>query len=406
MSDPRVTHEPVQWRVELRTIAGESSTFATTVRRVRITEELARPYAIELELLVDHTVELEDLLGAHVELTLGRESDIRTMFGVVGQAAVLGSTREGLVLGLSVGPACALLDVGRRSRIFQGMSVPQIVQAVVAPTFERTQRKLDVAKLGEHPPHDYCVQYRESDLAFIHRLLEDEGITAHFFHDQAAGAEVLQLLDEGRSFGFADVPDTLQLRAPDQQGGMLELETVHAFADHAEPRPQRVRYLEQRWRAGDDDVIYAEIGDRDPPTYESFEHGVFAAVDEDDPAVGPDRTPWRAELELQRDILRGRHAHGARPPQPILDLLLVAAALQGFAQLSLGQARLPPDSHHRVDRPDVFQVREVRLEHQAVEGERVHPRVRFLVLGGELLCLVGQHAVRCERAPARERDAE
>ncbi|MBK8716328.1 MAG: type VI secretion system tip protein VgrG [Deltaproteobacteria bacterium] len=311
MSDPRVTHEPVQWRVELRTIAGESSTFATTVRRVRITEELARPYAIELELLVDHTVELEDLLGAHVELTLGRESDIRTMFGVVRQAAVLGSTREGLVLGLSVGPACALLDVGRRSRIFQGMSVPQIVQAIVAPTFERTQRKIDVAKLGEHPVHDYCVQYRESDLAFIHRLLEDEGITAHFFHDQAAGAEVLQLIDEGRSFAFADVPDTLQLRAPDQQGGMLELETVHAFADHAEPRPQRVRYLEQRWRAGDDDVIYAEIGDHDPPTYESFEHGVFAAVDEDDPAVGPDRTPWRAELELQRDILRGRHAHGA-----------------------------------------------------------------------------------------------
>jgi len=40
---------------------------------------------------------------------------------------------------------------------------------------------------------DYCVQYRESDHDFCVRLMEEEGISYHFAHDEGSGKELLTL---------------------------------------------------------------------------------------------------------------------------------------------------------------------------------------------------------------------
>ncbi|WP_277422799.1 contractile injection system protein, VgrG/Pvc8 family, partial [Pseudomonas viridiflava] len=66
-------------------------------------------------------------------------------------------------------------------RIYQQMSAQQIIALIL----EEHGIKGNGYKfqLGQPcPERDYCVQYDESDLHFIQRLCEEEGIHFHFQH--------------------------------------------------------------------------------------------------------------------------------------------------------------------------------------------------------------------------------
>ncbi|MCC6537798.1 MAG: type VI secretion system tip protein VgrG [Bryobacterales bacterium] len=76
-------------------------------------------------------------------------------------------------------------------RIFQDLSVPDIVAKLLGDYGVKLQNKVSLP----HKPWDYCVQYRESDFAFISRLMEQEGI--HYFFEHGEDQE---------TFVFADGP--------------------------------------------------------------------------------------------------------------------------------------------------------------------------------------------------------
>ena len=77
-------------------------------------------------------------------------------------------------------PWFSFLNYATNCRIFQDKDVTQIIQQVVSEHGYGGQFKLDVSK--NYTPRDYCVQYRETDFAFISRLLESEGIYYYFEH--------------------------------------------------------------------------------------------------------------------------------------------------------------------------------------------------------------------------------
>ena len=75
-------------------------------------------------------------------------------------------------------------------RIFQNMTAVEIVEKIFS--------KYGIAKFekrlqGSYPSREYCVQYDESDLDFVQRLLEHEGIFYFFEHDE--GKHTLILCD-------------------------------------------------------------------------------------------------------------------------------------------------------------------------------------------------------------------
>ncbi|TIS30254.1 MAG: type VI secretion system tip protein VgrG, partial [Mesorhizobium sp.] len=75
-------------------------------------------------------------------------------------------------------------------RIFQNMTAVEIVEKIFS--------KYGIAKFekrlqGSYPQREYCVQYDESDLDFVQRLLEHEGIFYFFEHDE--GKHTLVLCD-------------------------------------------------------------------------------------------------------------------------------------------------------------------------------------------------------------------
>jgi type VI secretion system secreted protein VgrG len=79
-------------------------------------------------------------------------------------------------------------------RIFQNMTIPDIIQEVLSL---HGVTDVDVKLMGSYQPRDYVVQYRESALDFIQRLMEQEGI--FYWHEHTEQKHVLVLADSNSS---------------------------------------------------------------------------------------------------------------------------------------------------------------------------------------------------------------
>ncbi|MDN7592086.1 type VI secretion system Vgr family protein [Burkholderia seminalis] len=92
----------------------------------------------------------------------------------------------------------SFLEENRNSRIFQNLTVPEIVEQVFQG-HQRTDYRFELE--GAYEPREYCVQFQESDLNFVKRLLEDEGI--YFWIEHEADRHVVIMSDTQR---FDDLP--------------------------------------------------------------------------------------------------------------------------------------------------------------------------------------------------------
>jgi len=161
---------------------------------------------IELDLLSDKPdVAAEALLGKPVDVSvLLRDSaegigstGKRHFCGIVsrfGQGRPAASSAAGSRLyayTASVRPWLWLLTRTSDCRIFQDLTVPQIVEQVFAD-FPAANFKFKL--LRSYRTRVYCVQYRESDFNFVARLLEEEGIW--WFFEHSAGVHQLVLVDD------------------------------------------------------------------------------------------------------------------------------------------------------------------------------------------------------------------
>src|SRR5690606_22866117 len=100
-------------------------------------EEAGAPYRGRLEVLCEDVgVEPGELLGADVCLTIGRGDVERSVKGIVQRIEHEGVERELARLVLHVGPAVAMLARGRGSQIFQGKTVPELLDVLVGPVLE------------------------------------------------------------------------------------------------------------------------------------------------------------------------------------------------------------------------------------------------------------------------------
>ena len=83
-----------------------------------------------------------------------------------------------------------LLGLTHDCRIFQNLSVVEIVEEIFA---KYPEAKFEKRLQGTYPPREYCVQYDESDLDFVQRLMEHEGI--FYFFEYAEDGHTLVLTD-------------------------------------------------------------------------------------------------------------------------------------------------------------------------------------------------------------------
>ena len=159
-------------------------------------EALNQPFAFTLELVSEQPdIDLQGLLHQRAFLTLCAEGT--GIHGYIHQAGQGESGKRLTRYQLVLRPQLAYLAHRSNQRIFQHLSVPQIIASVLEE--HGIQQGAYRFQLGAtYPPRDYCVQYDETDLHFVQRLCEEEGIHYHFQH--SPDGHVLVFADDQTAF--------------------------------------------------------------------------------------------------------------------------------------------------------------------------------------------------------------
>ncbi len=200
-------------------------------------ETLSKPYSVEVTLAAPAEVALEEkeLLGQDALLTVNLgDGTARFFHGVVSRVVHWKASKEPdrQYCRMTVVPRVWTLRHTRRSRIFQEMSVPEIVHQVLgeASVVHR------LALQGSYRKREYCVQYRESDLDFVSRLLEEEGIFYYFEHTEDGHTQILCDASDSCEPVFGD--PRLVFREASRM--VAASESVHEFAARTEVQPGAV----------------------------------------------------------------------------------------------------------------------------------------------------------------------
>jgi len=159
-------------------------------------ETICRPYEFTLELVHSSSrEELAPFIGAPALLTIAdRSGQGRLVHGLVREMKRLRRGNHLTHYECVIVPRLWFLEQTRNHRIFQHKSVPEIITRILGEQ-NFTAESFAFKCFHKYPSREYCVQYGESDLHFISRLCEEEGIYYYFEHSE-----------NGHCLCFSDMP--------------------------------------------------------------------------------------------------------------------------------------------------------------------------------------------------------
>lgn len=188
--------------------------------RMTAREELGRPFEYQLELLSEeHEIPLHELVGQNITVRVEMPNRDRTRFfnGFVSRFAYAGMRQKMSIYHAVVRPWIWLLTRTSDCRIFQDMSIPDIIKQVFRDLgFTDFEESLS----GTYDPQPYVVQYRESCFDFVTRLMEREGIYYFFRHEN--GKHILMMADGQSSHERVSDCDPVQYFPRDESARRIE----------------------------------------------------------------------------------------------------------------------------------------------------------------------------------------
>ncbi|HKV51457.1 MAG TPA: type VI secretion system tip protein TssI/VgrG [Gemmatimonadaceae bacterium] len=195
-------------------------------------EGLSAPFHFDLDLVADkdRSIQASQLIGQRVTIEIRLfEGALRYINGVVGAFSQGASDQSFNMYRARVVPSLALLAHRIDIRIFQRKSVTDIIEAVLKGAGV-TDYALRTS--GTYAQLEYCVQYNESDLAFVSRLMEENGIFYFFEHDESK--HTLVIADQ--TSAHQTVPEQETARYEQMAGGTATEDVVTAWMQQQEFR--------------------------------------------------------------------------------------------------------------------------------------------------------------------------
>ncbi len=210
-------------------------------------EEIGRLYEFNLQLLsMKNDIDFNAIIGKRITVTMDLASGERHFDGYVTQFRYTGGTARYSSYEATVRPWLWFLTRTADCRIFQDMTVPDIIKQVFR---DNGMSDFDERFTANYRNWTYCTQYRETDFNFVSRLMEQEGI--YYFFEHVMGKHTLVLADDKSSLKPFPGAATVPYSAPTgdmslQQKDHIQLWTVtqaiqsgkYAIADYDFEKPK------------------------------------------------------------------------------------------------------------------------------------------------------------------------
>ncbi|CSD10563.1 type VI secretion system secreted protein VgrG [Vibrio cholerae] len=195
---------------------------------------------------------------------------------------------------LTLVPALERLSLRHNSRIFQKQTVPEILSILLQ---EMGIHDYAFALKRDCVQREFCVQYRESDIDFLHRLAAEEGLVYSFVHE--AGKHTLYFSDASDS--LSKLPEPIPYNA--LAGGTMDTPYIHGLTYRTQAEVSEVQLKDYSFKKPAYSFLQTVQGtelDYQQTRYQHF----------DAPGRYKDDVNGAAFSQIRLDYLR-RHAHTA-----------------------------------------------------------------------------------------------
>lgn len=243
-------------------------------------EALSKPFKYTIEFTsTDKAITPQQMLMQDASLTLVAPVDqgygikvqqpVRTLQGVVTGFERLSTSKDETHYSLSLQPRLALLSRSHQNRIYQDMSVPDIVEHILRTRHDMRGEDFVFTLANEYPRREQVMQYGEDDLAFISRLLAEVGIWYKITTDTRLNIDVVEFYDDQRYFeqgaSLPSVPPSGQ-----HDSGR---ESVWALESHHNVVEQSVFTRDYNYRNAPEDMnLSVDVSRGDSTTYGEAYH--------------------------------------------------------------------------------------------------------------------------------------
>ena len=197
-------------------------------------EGISQLFSFQLDLIAENKTDVpfDQILARRCTVNLVMPGDKKRFFSGICRRISQGERDATFThYQMEIVPEFWLLSKRAQSRIFQHISVPDILKKVLDG--------LDVAYelQGKFEPRDYCVQYRETDFNFASRLMEEEGI--YYFFKHAADGHKMVVANTAQS--HSPLPEESRLLYEDIESGNREEGRVFGWQKSQELRSGKYR---------------------------------------------------------------------------------------------------------------------------------------------------------------------
>ncbi|WP_433735877.1 type VI secretion system tip protein VgrG [Pseudomonas putida] len=211
-------------------------------------EHLSQPFSYSIEFTcAEQDLAAEQLLGRHASFSLHAVpvklpvmsweppppiKPLRILHGVITSLQRLSASRDEARYQVTLQPRLALLERGQQYRIYQHKSVPEIVEHVLRSRHNFEYQDFVFNLNRQYPRREQVMQYGESDLAFISRLLAEVGIWYRFTSHERLRIDVVNFCDGQRGYQFdVELPHRPPAGLSSGEDGVWALQTRHQVVE-------------------------------------------------------------------------------------------------------------------------------------------------------------------------------
>ncbi|PHM25533.1 Rhs element Vgr family protein [Xenorhabdus ehlersii] len=269
-------------------------------------EHFSQPFTLEVGLAsADPAIDFPVVLDRTATLTITQDGvESRSITGMVASFEQGNTGLHQTTYQMSIRPDLWRTTLRQNSRIFQQLNIAAIITTILK---EHGIRDVIFSLRHAHPEREFCVQYQESDFAFLQRLTAEEGI--FYFFECGNGRNTLVFADDAGS-----VPPGKVFPYQPGEASTVGEPAISSLTCSAQVRPAQVQLKDYTFKNPAWPAEFSQQMKEDTLQQRYYEHYDYPGRFKDE-AHGKDFTRYRLEA-LRNNALTGQGSGQAIAIQP------------------------------------------------------------------------------------------